>query len=600
MRPTWLAAALASSCIAATAVADQHVRTLTPLGATSMSAASNLAAADGPFAPASEIKQDPNAVLPRNPFTPGTPGLTNPVAGGNPVAGNGVTRSNPGFFGFNGLDHVDQRTANGGKQFSLEPPDQALCAGNGFVVEGVNDVLRVYDTRGRAKTAVQDFNTFFHLPAEIDRAAGVYGPFLSDPKCYYDLETRRWFITILEIETDPKTGAFGTHASTLLAVSDDDEPTGSWFTYSIDMTDDGTNGTPKHASCPCFGDQPLIGADANGFYITTNEFAITGPGFNGAQVFALSKRALVEGGLPKVVHIDNLTLAEGQAYSIQPATSPRGQFDRRNHGTEYFLSALDFSGTLDNRVAVWSMTNTRSLGHPSPDVKLSYALITTETYGQPPNADQKPGPTPLRDCLATDCLHSGTTSVETLEQIATNDDRMNQVVYARGQLWSGVNTIVTVGNQTRAGIAYFVVDPDWTARGLQASVDAQGYLAVANANIMYPSIGVNTRGEGVMTFSLTGPDFFPSAAYAVLEQHEDEAPAVHIAGVGLGPEDGLSGYVAYGGAGVARWGDYSAAVADGDAIWMSSEYIPASCTSLTCSGRTTLGNWGTFISRVVP
>jgi hypothetical protein len=47
-----------------------------------------------------------------------------------------------------GLNHRDQRTANGGNQFSLEPPDQGLCVDNGFVLETVNDVLRVYDTAG--------------------------------------------------------------------------------------------------------------------------------------------------------------------------------------------------------------------------------------------------------------------------------------------------------------------------------------------------------------------------------------------------------------------------------------------------------------------
>jgi hypothetical protein len=62
-------------------------------------------------------------------------------------------------------------------------------------------------------------------------------------------------------------------------------------------------GRPSHAGCPCFGDQPLIGADTNGFYVSTNEFPISGPGFNGAQIYAMSKSALAAGTLPPVVHI---------------------------------------------------------------------------------------------------------------------------------------------------------------------------------------------------------------------------------------------------------------------------------------------------------
>jgi hypothetical protein len=44
--------------------------------------------------------------------------------------------SNPRIItSFDGLNFFDQRFANNGNQFSVEPPDQALCAGNGFVLE---------------------------------------------------------------------------------------------------------------------------------------------------------------------------------------------------------------------------------------------------------------------------------------------------------------------------------------------------------------------------------------------------------------------------------------------------------------------------------
>ena len=36
---------------------------------------------------------------------------------------------------FDGLNFRQQRLANSGKQFSIEPPDQGLCVGNGFVLE---------------------------------------------------------------------------------------------------------------------------------------------------------------------------------------------------------------------------------------------------------------------------------------------------------------------------------------------------------------------------------------------------------------------------------------------------------------------------------
>src|SRR5205823_4438596 len=122
-----------------------------------------------------------------------------------------------------------------------------------------------------------------------------------------------------------------------------------------------TKGTPKNPGCPCLGDQPLIGADASGFFITTNEFPIFTPGFNGAQVYAVSKQALAnakEGSLPPVAFFGGpIALEEGIAYSVQPATvPPGGAYDAAHGGTQYFVSSLEFTGGLDNRIAVWAMT----------------------------------------------------------------------------------------------------------------------------------------------------------------------------------------------------------------------------------------------------
>ena len=103
----------------------------------------------------------------------------------------------------NGLTHRDQRLANGGNQFSLEPPDQALCVGNGFVVEAVNSVLRVWSAaNGAALTGVQDLNTFFGYPAAIDRTTGVIGPDVIDPVCHYDPDNQRFIVVITTLHVD--------------------------------------------------------------------------------------------------------------------------------------------------------------------------------------------------------------------------------------------------------------------------------------------------------------------------------------------------------------------------------------------------------------
>ena len=496
-----------------------------------------------------------------------------------------VTSSNTNFSGFTGLTHTDQRLANNGNQFSLEPPDQGLCVGNGSVMEQVNDAVAVYSTAsGHTISRFATVSQFYGLAPDITRTVPPsFGPFVSDPKCYFDRATQRWFTSILEIDTDPVTGAFGTASHVLLGVSQTNNPAGPFTIFSIPTT----NGSTSGAGCPCFGDQPLIGADANGFYVSTNEFPITGPGFNGAQIYAISKQGLeaaaVGGPLPVLVHFDAsqaLVPAGGLSYSVQPATSPGSTTNEGNGGTEYFLSALDFNATLDNRVAAWAMTGTASLANALPNVDLSVTVIGSETYGQPPAATQKPGPRPLGQSLG-----------EPLEKLNSNDDRMNQVVFANGLLWSGVNTIVQ-GPKTaaRVGIAYFIVKPSVVAGQVQASMANQGYVSALNSNVLFPSIGVTASGKGVMSFTLSGPHYFPSSAYIYISA-SGTSGSIHIAGAGQLPEDGFSGYVAFGGNGVARWGDYSAAVADGNNIWFADEYIPN-------LPRTLLANWGTFVGKV--
>jgi hypothetical protein len=510
---------------------------------------------------------------------------------------NPVTSSNPGASGFTGLNHVDTRSQDGGNAFSLEPPDQGMCVGNGFVVEAVNDVMVVFNQSGQRISPTSSMNSFFGLPVAIDRTTGEQGPFLSDPKCLYDAGTNRFFLTILEEDPAPSV-----RAHTLIAVSQTSDPRGNWFLYSIDATDDGLNGTPSNPDCPCFGDQPLIGSNDDGFFISTNEFPSFVGGFNGAQVYAMSKSGLISGVTEKVVHINAGTIptpdAGGIWYSIQPSTtppgSPTGQGQLKN--TEFFLSALQFGpAPLDNRIAVWSLGNTSALqsGNPSA-VTLAHTVISSETYGQPGNAPQKAGDFPQGQLLG-----------EPENQLAGNDDRMNQVVYANGMLWSGVNTVIGDGSQV--GIAYFIVSPQLNGHNLSATMAKQGYVTVDNNSVLFPSIGVNPAGQGVMGFTVSGSNYYPSAAYVTVDATHG-AGAVHISGAGVGPADGFTGYPEFGGGGVERWGDYSAAVAGQDgSIWLATEYIAQSCTVAqysadpTCGGtRTSLANWSTFITHVTP
>jgi hypothetical protein len=513
-----------------------------------------------------------------------------PTAIPNP-RGSAVVDTSSSTFGFNGLSHFDQRTAGTGvytnTQYSLEPPDQGLCAGGGFVVEAVNNAISVYDTSGNLVSGPEALSQFWGLTPEIDRTTGISGQFLSDPKCVYDPATRRWFVT--ELMQDTGTNGGGRNYN-LIAVSATSDPRGTFVVFSYDVTNDGLNGTPNHAGCPCFGDQPLLGFDAYGVYQSTNEFGDTV--FNGAQVYAIPKQGLIDATHGDFSHLYLVSFDAAQAlvpyggttYTVQPAVGNGGgaSADSSGHGVEYFLSALQFGNPpyqlLDNRIAVWALSNTKSLTTSSPKLSLTFQVIASETYGQPNPAAQKAGPIPLGASLG-----------ESEEFLNTNDDRMNQVVYANGLLYAGLNTII--GDGSRTGIAWFAVKPHYSSSGVSGQVVRQGYVAVDGDTVMFPSIAFGDDDAGILAFTLVGPDYFPSAAY--VKVGDDGTSGVRIAADGAAPDDGFSGYVAYSGGNVGRWGDYSAAVSDGGNVWFATEYIP----NLT---RTALANWGTYIAKIRP
>jgi hypothetical protein len=565
------------------------------------------------------------------------PGVTTaPIA-----AGVGVSSAGPlsVLTSFDGLNHRNQRLANGGNQFSLEPPDQGLCAGNGVEMEIINDVMKIYSSTGATVKSTLDLNTFFGYPAQFNRTTGLVGPFVTDPSCLYDSATNRWFVDVLTLDVFPSTGDF-TGANHLdLAVSNSGDPTGTWTIYRVQVQDDGNNGTPNH-SCTgvppfgsppptipptfvnaCFGDYPHLGADANGVYLTTNEYSLFGPDFHGAQIYAFSKAALVSGAATvDVTQIDTHGLDNGNSgFTLWPAVAPAGMFNTSAGGTEYFMSSNAADEAHGNGVAVgprrstqllvWTLSNTSSLG-TTPSLNLDHKTLSVGLYVVPPRSQQKVGNTPLIDCLN---MHSCSTNFllgvpdpfapEHEYDIDSNDTRMQQVVYANGRLWGALDTAVNSSANTRAGVEWFVVNP---AGG--GSIVNQGYLAVSQNNAIYPAIAVTPSGHGVMAFTLVGRGFYPSAAFASIDA--GGVGAVQLAAVGLGPADGFTGTAAFNAPNPARprWGDYGAAVVDGSNIWIASEYIGQTCTlsqylatGASCGGtRTVLANWDTRITQVNP
>jgi len=523
---------------------------------------------------------------------------------------------------FTGVNFFDQRFSNNGNQFSVEPPDQALCVGAGFVVESANDVMRIFDTTGTLVVGPVDLNTFYGYAPAIDRTKNPlqFGPSITDPVCLFDQDTQRFFHVVLTLDrAAPTTQALNGRNHLDIAVSNTSNPAGTWTVFTLPVQNDGSQGTPNHKCTggPCLGDYPHIGADRNAIFLTTNEFNLAAPGFRGAQIYAVSKRALVSRSANVSAVLFNTGDTNDSAvvgHTVWAAQSPgKGEFENSGHGTEFLLSAdAVFSNTFTSSdLVVWTVSNTRSIDSASPDLVLNTKTVAVEQYGGPvPKADQKAGNLPLRDCIAdtgtptrTRCgliIGSGAVRNFNAARLDTNDTRMQQVTFAKGKLWGALDTAASVGGVVKAGIAFFVLDPR------NGRISTQGTIAVANNNVSYPAVGVTKEGRGVIAFTLVGADHFPSAAFVALDARTGAGP-IHVVAEGAGPQDGFAGYPSF--SNRPRWGDYGAAATDGDTVWVASEFIAQTCDFATylqapfgtCGNtRGSLGNWATRVTQIRP
>jgi len=155
-------------------------------------------------------------------------------------------------------------------QTSLTPPDPHIAVGPAHVVEIVNGAIAWFTRLG---TLIQQ--------QPIDGGSGFWIPvgangFIFDPEVVFDPHSRRFFAMANERGSGK--------AYFLLAVSDDDNPTGTWFKYRFDVT---------AAAGDTDIDSPNMGLDSQAVYLTADFF---GP--DKYLIYMVEKAPLLSGGTP--------------------------------------------------------------------------------------------------------------------------------------------------------------------------------------------------------------------------------------------------------------------------------------------------------------
>ncbi len=544
-----------------------------------------------------------------------------------------ISSSSGGATGVKGLNAVDSASLSTNPLGDIEPADQGLCAGNGYVVEtnNIGEIL-VFNTALHRRSSPIPLDTLMGL-TNLGWTSG------GDPSCLYDYsDGGHWFFTEF-VSTNtaasggPFTGCFAGAANTCyegIAVTQGSNPFGPYNVYFLNA-----NYNPSEPGAPyLLNDFAKIGATQDAFLLFYDEFAQKGGGlaggFNGAQEFAINKDALEEGlsvtlhhGKPNplfTVAIENMGLLstpDGPCnttvgacwYQVIPAQAPDpSQFDNSHDGSGFMLASLDFFGHGDNRIAVFDWTGLANLNSPNcvkcAGIKFGGQLFSGVQfyYGEGQLGAQKAGPTPLADIC--DDLPGTPPPPCTEGGIATNGDGMTQVSQAQDQLWGAIATEV---NQTfsgaspeiHQGFAYWVIGTRSFDRFGVFSLTNQQYVSAAHEDLEFPAIaatGDSDHGDGyfdqdgghgtaIMTFTLSGNGgpsgadnggFYPSTAFGRLTSDSNglSKSVMNVADLGQSPQDGFTEYESA--LTPPRWGDYSWAIYvpwSGGRVYFATNYI---------------------------
>ena len=416
-----------------------------------------------------------------------------------------ISNSGGGSVGVKGLNAVDSGTLATNPLGDIEPADQGLCAGNGYVVEtnNIGEIL-VFNQRLHRLSS----------PIPLDTLMGLTGRGWSsggDPSCLYDASNGgHWFFTEItsastEASGGPFSGCFAAAANGCyegIAVTVGSNPFGPYNVYFANA-----NYNPNEPGTPfLLNDFAKIATTRDAFLLFYDEFPLNlakAPGFgggffNGAQELAFDKNALEEGlpvsksnGKPNQlfnVAIENMGLLPTPAgtcasdnifhrggiacwFTVIPAQAPDpSQFDNSYGGSGFMLASTDFYGFAGgfpsagaNQIAVWDWTGLRGLDSPNCNkcsaIQFGGQLFNNvQLYTNTENAlgvgvlgAQKAGPIPLGDeCGAAGlsvAIPPATTPPASCPEggLNTNDDGFFQVSQAQNQLWGAVDTAI---NQT--------------------------------------------------------------------------------------------------------------------------------------------------------
>lgn len=402
------------------------------------------------------------------------------------------------------------------------PPDIHAAAGPNHLMVTLNTQYRIQNKTGTVISTVTA-NGFW-------AGTGGTNPSTFDPKILYDSYSGRWILVSCA------NGQASTSAL-LVAVSQTNDPTGTWNRFIIDAD----------AANTSWFDYPSIGVNKDWIVVSGNMFPNSGSGYNGGKIWVLNKANAYAGNTTGLTTINAgtgvFTLCPAVTYDNTISTVYLVQEYNSNSGGNAFLEIY----TLTGATPTLTSTGTCSTNLPYSDVG-----------------------------------NSGAPQTGTTNKIATNDSRIQNVVYRNGSLYIAHSVFLPTTSPTRTSVQW------WQVNASTRAVQQAGRMDDATGTIHYgfPSVMVSSTGDMALGYSQFSGTTYASAAYA-LRYASDPINTLNTSYV---YKAGANTYYKTFGGASNRWGDYTSVSLDpdGSTFWLVQEYA-----------RSTVNTWGTWWAKVV-
>ncbi len=423
--------------------------------------------------------------------------------------------------GFDGLAQTANGTAE--PEFSDRvPPDPNIAVGPGHIVQVVNYAIAFYDKDGaHAQTFSAELGPT-GSPSFFQNA--VHKVF--DPRCIFDHEINRFIVTATEPYSDYSAAYLN------FAISDDNDPNGTWHTYRIDIN-------PAPGSTLFWLDYPALGFDSNAYYVsgTLDYLSGTPSPFGGSRFIVLDKDDVKNGSTTTP---SQLTAPFGGSSSsfLMQAGQMFGSSPQRCYFADYTISG---TGTTANDVRIWTINNpltTPTLQHVSVSVP-QVAGISLGSMGSSGNYQT------FSDVRFYNLQCRGT-DLYTTQQIGKSSGSTTHGV----SRWYHINT------------------NNWPNSGTNPSLVEVGDIeGTSSENYMFPAIYSDAQDNVVVVSGRVSPTEYASIQI-------NGRAASDTAGMMSAPIPIITGSasnIAMGG----RWGDYFDIAIDPDddtTFWVTGEY----------------------------